>query len=168
MSWEFPIMGLTQGMKVHRMDMTLCCIQDRIKNIKKGYFSFRNRNGGRDPENCNGGRLRNNSNYCYPGAHWVIPVELGLCNSSNFLYVLGFFAIYRITVYFFIFEFFICGIFLGKSMPESYLDQIQDLNKDTNQFIRLYTKSYFNTWTLFANTFARSIILQKSIYTKLC
>ena len=37
-------MGLTQGMKVHRMDMTLCCIQERIK--QKRYFLFRTRDGG--------------------------------------------------------------------------------------------------------------------------
>ena len=43
MSWEFPVMGLTQGMKVHRMDMTLCCIQAKIINSHAGGMEFKSK-----------------------------------------------------------------------------------------------------------------------------
>ena len=27
-NWDFPVMGLTTGLKVHRMDFTLACIRE--------------------------------------------------------------------------------------------------------------------------------------------
>merc|ERR1712066_36336 len=42
-NWEFPVMALTHGLKIHRMDMTLCCIQHFLnkrtswtETVKKG------------------------------------------------------------------------------------------------------------------------------------
>ena len=34
-NWRIPLMTLTPGMKVHRMDMTLACMQDLLyKNVQ--------------------------------------------------------------------------------------------------------------------------------------
>ena len=43
-NWDFPVMGLTTGLKVHRMDFTLACIRFGSifiseKKMKQLYFN---------------------------------------------------------------------------------------------------------------------------------
>ena len=36
--WRIPLMTLTPGMKIHRMDMTLACMQERLYGIFRAFL----------------------------------------------------------------------------------------------------------------------------------